>query len=244
MPREPVVDASRCSAGQSASSSFGHPSRDAASRASYLVVSRRARRRCDPLAIGDDGHELSVHSPSHTLCLDVVVRCDLRRRPGSGNSLPGRLSVRLAIGPVRVRTAKLHGLGDSGRQSARPRPPCPSSLRGEGTNERHLGPACRVRTSDRPRPEPSDHSRLSATVLLRQSDLGYRWPMRRSASSPHPGAVSADILGKSCRASPCTRVPPTPREHRGGLAARLANCGGISMSAFVMRTATGFRSEP
>ena len=67
--------------------------------------------------------------------------------------------------------------------------------------------------------------------------FGYRWPMRRSASSRIHFAIAADVLGQALGASPAqlrfrVRV-------NGCLSAHF---GGISISALLMSTATGFRS--
>ena len=106
----------------------------------------------------------------------------------------------------------------------------------EGTDERHRRAAGGVGAADGARPEPGDHG-------LPVRSLGVEMADALLGLVAHPLAVVAHVLGEPLRPAPGPRVPILSRDS-GLTGGRPANFGGISISAFVISTATGLRSEP
>ncbi len=182
--------------------------------------------------LGDDRHQPLPHTSSSTLRSDEVKRhgvsqtTQLRRsvRPSPpGHLFPARISNRMAA------------VVDDwlGRTT-----PCPSSSKRERAHERHLCTTSWVRALHGPRPQPRDHRRLAP---VRQLRLRVQVADALRSLVAHPVAVVANVLGKALRALPGRAVAELRPRLRvdGGCP---ANFGGISISAFVISTATGFRS--
>ncbi len=72
----------------------------------------------------------------------------------------------------------------------------------EGAHQRHLRAARRVGAPHRARPQPGDHSRLAAAVLLRQLDLRVQMSDAPLGLIAHPPAVVAHVLGQAGCAAP------------------------------------------
>ena len=105
-------------------------------------------------------------------------------------------------------------------------------------HEWHLDPARRVRASHGPRPDPGDDSPPGRRPRASPAGSARRCAARASSRihSPYARTSAASPVAPS---QPPIRLSASP----GNTGGRPANFGGISISALLISTATGLRSE-